>query len=106
MWAIAKTSLRNPSFCAAQQFAIHVLAGDDKDLAMSFAKDGRYFDPTKWEITPGLPPKLKTARSTFVCEQHAIHDGGDHSIILGKVIECNTQEGQSLVFCSGQYASL
>lgn len=105
LWAIAKSSLRHDAFCTAGQFAIHVLAYEDQDQAMSFAKDGRSFDPQKWDLSPNTPPRLKSARSTFICERHAVYEGGDHSMILGKVIDCKTIEGKSLVFCAGQYAS-
>ena len=44
---------------------------------------------------------------SFECELYATHEGGDHLIIVGRVINMHTREdGEPLLFYSGNYHSL
>jgi flavin reductase (DIM6/NTAB) family NADH-FMN oxidoreductase RutF len=40
-----------------------------------------------------------------MCKQHATFDGGDHTIIVGKVIDFQTTEGSPLIFSNGKYVA-
>ena len=39
----------------------------------------------------------------FACTRKAVHDGGDHSIILGQVDSATHRPGLGLMFKRGQY---
>ena len=48
-------------------------------------------------------PLIQGALARLECAQVATHDGGDHLIILGRVLRFELQEGAPLVFHHGAY---
>lgn len=103
LWSPAKASKRYPSFVAAKSFAIHIVAAEQAGLCAGFARDGRAFDGADWAPGANGAPVLKNALSVFECEQSALHDAGDHTIILGKVTQVTTRPGAPLMFFGGRY---
>ena len=54
-------------------------------------------------------PLLPNALISFECEAYDRHDGGDHEIFVGRVVELHENQakrGQPLVFFGGQYRRL
>ena len=51
---------------------------------------------------------LDGALSTFECRTTAVHPGGDHSIVVGKVLSVTTapHPGEALVYYRGRYGTL
>jgi flavin reductase (DIM6/NTAB) family NADH-FMN oxidoreductase RutF len=103
LWSPAISSRRYPVFAAARHFAIHVLARDHADWPARFARDGAGFTGLDWHQTPEGVPVLPGALSRFDCIQHATHPGGDHLIIVGRVLRVTLEEGEPLVFAQGKY---
>jgi flavin reductase (DIM6/NTAB) family NADH-FMN oxidoreductase RutF len=104
LWCPAKRSSRHDSFVAATHFAIHVLAADQLDLCLRFARSGGNFDGVATDVTPEGQPALPGAMARFDCSRHALHDGGDHTIVVGRVLRATTRaEGEPLLFWGGRY---
>lgn len=103
LWSPAKTSSRYTSFVEAKNFAIHVLSEDQGELASHFAKDGRAFSDVPWEADINGAPLFPTCLARFTCRQHAAHDAGDHTIIIGEVTEAAHAAGAPLLFARGSY---
>ncbi|HMO71609.1 MAG TPA: flavin reductase family protein, partial [Paracoccaceae bacterium] len=57
--------------------------------------------PVNAEGVPLIPGCL----ARFECEQHALHEGGDHTIVVGRVIRAALAEGAPLVFSGGKYGT-
>ena len=46
---------------------------------------------------------LTTCLARFDCERHAVHDGGDHDIVVGRVLRAGmSEEGDALGFYKGK----
>ncbi|WP_095588975.1 flavin reductase family protein [Actibacterium ureilyticum] len=106
LWSPAKRSARCAAFCAAPEFAIHVLAADQAPLAMQFARSGTEFDPAHWQIGDDGLPLLTHYAARFVCRPHAQHDAGDHVLIIGEVTRaCAGGISPPLVFTGGRYGT-
>lgn len=103
MWCPAKSSGRYPHFAAASHFAIHVMGEDDEAVAMGFAKSGRAFDGLEVEFNRYGVPLLSRCLARFECATHQLHDAGDHSIVLGRVLSAAFREGEALIFSQGQF---
>jgi flavin reductase (DIM6/NTAB) family NADH-FMN oxidoreductase RutF len=103
LWSPARSSSRFEVFAAARHFSIHVLAQDHLGLARRFVRGGQGFDGLTTNHTHEGSPILSGALSRFDCVQHATHDGGDHLIILGRVLRFVTHPGAPLVFSAGRY---
>jgi flavin reductase (DIM6/NTAB) family NADH-FMN oxidoreductase RutF len=105
LWSPAKSSSRYPFFMAADHFAIHVVGDDQVDICNGFARNGDAFDQFDWETSTNGVPLLNGCLSRFECTTEAIHDGGDHSIIVARVTHVTTREGSPLMFFGGSYGS-
>ncbi len=75
-----------PAFAATQRWNIHILHRDHTDLAVRFATRGadKFADAGFTLDQHGLP-QLTEACVTLQCQQFAQQDGGDHTILLGRV---------------------
>lgn len=104
LWCPALNSHRYAPFVEAERFAIHVLASDQAGLADHFARDGRDFGPVTLASTDDdSPPAFEEALARFDCRRRAVHEGGDHSIVVGEVLGFLSREGKGLLFGRGGY---
>lgn len=102
-WAVAKNAGRYEPFVSAAQFSINVLQVEHRQLAYDFSSDAQAFDAEQWVISTDQPPRLKNALASFRCGGEELHDGGDHTIIVGKVLDCALSEGLPLLFFKGEF---
>lgn len=103
LWSPAKSSRRFPAFEAAERYAIHVLADDQAHVCNGFVKDGSAFDKLDWHAAEDGTPLIDGCLARFECTRHAIHDGGDHAIIVGHVHRASLGDGAPLLFAKGRY---
>ena len=98
LWSPAKTSRRFAEFQAAKRFAIHVLAEDQPAVCQQFSREGLNFDGLDWAENADGVPLINGGRARFDCRLEAQHDGGDHVIILGRVLACTERPGAPLIY--------
>ena len=103
LWSPAKASSRFAVFAQARDFAIHLLGDGDAGLALRFARGGLGFGGLIHAETEEGVPIIPGTLARFDCVQHATHDGGDHLIVLGRVLRCAQRAGEPLVFSRGAY---
>ncbi len=79
------------------RFAVSVLSTEQQAASNYFARSGREptadFTEIPGERTPGGLPVVAEAMGWLGCEVHAIHDGGDHTIVVGRVVEASARSG-------------
>lgn len=84
--SLAKSAECHPAFISAQWFAISMLSAGDAATAMTFAKRGTdKFASTNFETDAHGLPLVLSAVATLSCQRFEIYDGGDHSILIGRV---------------------
>lgn len=103
LWSPARASRRFEAFASAEHFAVHVLRSDQLDLARAFTHHGTAFDGTEMTLSEDGVPRLDDVLARFDCVRHAIHDGGDHAIIVGRITEMTAHAGAPLIFSGGRY---
>lgn len=103
LWSPAKSSGRYPFFVAARNFAVHILSSDQEAICRGFARSGEAFDLAQWQSSAAGVPLIEGCLARFECEKVAEHDGGDHTILVGKVHRVTTLPGEPLIFCGGRY---
>lgn len=105
LWSPARGSRRFDAMTTAERFAIHVLGAGAEDLAQRFARSGHDFDGLAMDPVPGAAAPLLDEGwiARFLCTRVAVHDAGDHAIVVGRVEEAARREGPPLVFAGGAY---
>ena len=103
LWSPARSSRRFAAFEAAGHYAIHVLSDAQFDLCRQFALDGHDFSGLDWHENEAGVPLIGNSLACFECTRHAIHDGGDHAIIVGRVTAAARNDHAPLVFAKGSY---
>lgn len=103
LWCPAKGSARYAAFVAADRYSVHVLAADQRDLGLRLARSGEDFGETRVERTGDGYFRLPDCLAWFDCRSHAVHDGGDHAILVGHVERAASRPGDPLIFWGGRY---
>jgi flavin reductase (DIM6/NTAB) family NADH-FMN oxidoreductase RutF len=104
LWSPARASLRFAAFETAAHFAIHILASDQDATCNGFARDGAAFDNCDWDTDADGVPRILGCLARFSCERHAVYDGGDHAIVVGRVTRAQSRtDGAPLLFHDGGF---
>lgn len=103
LWSPARASRRFDAFVEADHFAIHVMGDDQYEVCSGFAREGTAFDALVWEEGTGGTPLIANCLARFECDRHAVHEGGDHAIVVGRVRAATYREGAPLLFHGGRY---
>lgn len=106
MWAAAHSSRRFAAFAAAEHFAIHILAAEQKDLCETFSQNGFALRDIPHDINAQNVPLVAGCLACFECRKSDIHPAGDHSIILGEVLRAHHRSGNALTFFGGKFSEL
>lgn len=106
LWCLARLSDSFAHFEHTRRFAINVLGAGQQDIAERFASQViDRFQSIEWDSGDKGLPLIGGAVATLECHTHAMHDGGDHLIIVGEVTGLAANGGQPLVFLRGQYTA-
>ncbi|AZQ67792.1 flavin reductase [Silicimonas algicola] len=106
LWCPAKSSSRFDAFVRAKRFAIHVLRRDQQPLCRRFASEGLAFEGLDWREDAAGVPELDGCLARFECASEAVHDAGDHAIVVGLVLAVTRQRGEPLIFAGGRYGGV
>ena len=105
----ARSSKTWPRIEATGRFAVNVLGLDQEELSERFAvSGGDKFAGVGWHSGALGNPLLDGAIAHIECDVHALHDGGDHVIVLGRVraLEAPGLDRAPLVYFRSAYRSL
>lgn len=91
----------------AGSFTVSILAAEQEPLAKRFAVDpsAERFDGVAWRPGPTGAPVLEGAAGWLACTVDAVHPGGDHTILVGRVQGGEGEDGAALVFHRGSFGS-
>jgi flavin reductase (DIM6/NTAB) family NADH-FMN oxidoreductase RutF len=103
LWSPAKSSRRFAPFVAAGHYAIHVLGADQALVGAGFVRDGAAFAALDWAHNAEGVPVIAGCLARFECARAAVHDGGDHAIVVGRVLRAAMGDGEPLLFAGGRY---
>ena len=105
LFCVAHTSSTWPRIEEAGTFAVNILGEDHEELSNLFAKKGAdRFSQTPWRVGVSGAPVLEDAIAYLDCRFEAEYPGGDHKIIVGRVLDLDMREGsRPLLFYKGGY---
>ena len=91
----------------ADGFCVNILDEGQEAVCRAFATRGvDKFTGVGWSPAPGTgSPVLDGALAWIDCRHHAEHDGGDHTIVVGRVLDLAVREhdGAPLLFYRGGF---
>ena len=103
---VGKASGSHDDLCRAPGFAVHILGRDQEEFSNRFATAGiDKFDGVDFDAGPFDAPLLPVGAARLVCERHDTPDGGDHTILIGRVIDVTMGDQQPLLYHSRSYGS-
>jgi len=104
---VARSAQSHDALVGAPGFAVHVLGSTQDEMSARFAEPG----PEKFaghpdESGPFGAPLLAFDVARLVCAHHAALEGGDHTILVGRVVSTELAGTDPLIYCNRAYGRL
>jgi flavin reductase (DIM6/NTAB) family NADH-FMN oxidoreductase RutF len=108
LWCLDKRSQRHALFAETPGFTISVLGTGHREVSSRLARPGEHsLEGFALRPTELGPPGLADALAIFECTRESRLEGGDHTILVGRVLRFTRVEGGApLVFFRGRYSAL
>ena len=104
LWSIAHNAHGYDAFINAEHFAVNVLAKHQEQLSDLFATRGvDKFDGLDCREGRHGSPILPDYAACFECRTENIYEGGDHKIIVGRVLRFDERESEPLIRYRSSY---
>lgn len=107
LWSIDRRSGSKEVFLNATHFAVNVLAVDQINISNNFARPAEdRFAGIEFKEGAGGSVLLPNCAASFECELHETLDGGDHVILVGKVVGFSDNGKPPLLYHQGAYSAV
>ena len=95
-------------FLASGRFSVNILRHGQDSISNGFAADGaNFFQTLESDLSTLGNPLIPDALAMFDCQTEAVHDGGDHVILIGRVSELrHDPDGDPLLYYRGRYSEV
>lgn len=105
LWSVGEHAYSYDVFKNTDYFAVHILRKDQEVLSNLFASRGEdKFGGIEWSLGEFGSPILSEYAACFQCKTEHIYPGGDHKIIVGRVMTFEDRGDQeALLFFRGRY---
>ncbi|MGW5676084.1 flavin reductase family protein [Streptomyces sp. NPDC003860] len=106
---VGRTSTTWPRIARAGSFCVNVLGEEQGELCRGFAVSGadKFAGVTHRPAPVSGAPLLAGTTAWVDCAVHAVHTGGDHLIVVGRVTALGAEaDGDPLVFHRGAFRRL
>ena len=86
LYCLGKSAFHFDVFAKAEAFAVNVLSADGQALSDRFAREAQdNFDGLAVTELASGSPVLANCLAVLDCEREAVHEAGDHLIVVGRV---------------------
>ena len=104
---IEKTASAYKALTTASGFVVNVLSASQEQIARRFSiVDIDRFEGVGYSRSPNDLAVLDDVLGVIECATFAMHDAGDHTIIVGEVEAAKVLNGTPLLYYRGGYAEL
>lgn len=104
---IEKSASAYAALTAASGFVVNILAASQEQIARRFAiVDIDRFEGVGYSRSQNGFAVLDDVLAVIECATFAMHDAGDHTIIVGEVESARANNGTPLLYYRGGYAQL
>jgi flavin reductase (DIM6/NTAB) family NADH-FMN oxidoreductase RutF len=106
-WCVGHESRLYTLFQNTRYFAVNILTQNQEYASQLFAEPSdNKFEQVSWHEGINGLPLLDDSPCQFQCEIEHRYSGGDHTILIGRVLEFSSQPMSPLIFHNGQYKTL
>lgn len=104
LFSVEKTASRFHAFSNCSGFVVNILSDRQKDVSQDFAdRNAEHWEKHGYVALAGMPV-ICGALAYFHCALYNVYDGGDHKIVVGRVLDCDILEDTSpLLHYRGKY---
>ncbi|MFF2732435.1 flavin reductase family protein [Streptomyces sp. NPDC058008] len=96
-----------PRIRASGRFCVNVLAEGQAGLCERFgSRRGAKYEGLGWDLSPWGTPSLRGVLMRAHAEVYAVHAAGDHDVVIGRVLELETEtsaEQRPMLFFRGRF---
>ena len=108
---VRKESRMHGIITTASHFAVHLISQQQTHLCQHFATpdqtSAQQFSTVGYRLNALGVPILDDALTILCCAHHDLFEAGDHSIILGRVVEIDeANEGEPVLYYNRTYRSI
>jgi len=104
---VAHSAFSHDGLVGAPGFAVHVLGAEQAEMSSVFSRPGAdKFAGYPDERGPHEVPLLPFGVARLSCERHATLGGGDHTILVGRVVRAERSGRDPLIYCNRAYGRL
>jgi len=101
---IGRRATSHDAFAAGSGFAVNILSHAQQELSARFAsKSADKFAGLEWRVGQGGGIVLDGSLAWLDCRLERVIPAGDHSILLGEVLDLGRSAQQPLAWCRGRY---
>ena len=107
LWSLDRDSTTYATFEEATHYTVNILKDSQQALSHRFTKtENRHLEGLACQTGENGCPILPNVLAFIECAIEQRLDGGDHIILLGRVLRFARFGGQPLLFAQGQYAQV
>ena len=112
LFCVEKVARFHDVVLVADTWAVSLLGAGAEETSRRFALRGRpiegQLDGCDYRRGPRTGAAIFAgAIGSLECRTHAVHDGGDHTIVIGEVLGVDTPaDGEPLIYHAGRYRTL
>jgi len=105
LFCLDRSAKSHRAFTTSGCFSVSVLAEGQQHLSRGFALSPLVlWDEVEHVVGTSGAPIIKNALAWVDCRTEAIHPGGDHDILLGRVLDLgHAGDGRPLLYWRGRY---
>ncbi|MFE7417129.1 flavin reductase family protein [Rhodococcus sp. NPDC057529] len=106
-FSVAHTSTSWPKVRAAGRLCASILAAGQEPICRALSsKQPDKFADIDWSLSEAGSPRITGAHAYVDCEITHELDGGDHAIVIARVLHMDTGHGEPLVFHQGRLGGI
>ena len=108
LYCLGKSAFHFDAFAAAEAFAVNLLGAEAQGLSDRFAREAEDdFQGVEVSASATGCPVLPGCLAVLDCAREAMHDAGDHLIVVGRVTALAVPGGEEpLIYYRGRYRRL
>lgn len=103
---ISRNAMSHEAFLKAPRFAINILAEDQRDISGTFAsRGGNKFEQIRLQTGVSKSPVVEGVAAWLDCDAHQTIEMGDHTLLIGRVVDFAYEDRTPLGYYAGAYVS-